>query len=86
MWGSGWSMCSGILQTPVLTSCVTLDKSPHLSELPSPSLQNNIADGVKCLLLNRHSTHAESPTGPATVHAYSFIGMFLLPPTSCHFL
>ena len=45
VWGSSWRMCSGILQVLVLTSCVTLDKSPHLSELPSP-LQNDVVDGV----------------------------------------
>lgn len=38
VWGSSWHVCSGILQVLVLTSCATLDKSPHLAELPSPSL------------------------------------------------
>lgn len=38
VWGSSWHVCSGVLQVPVLTSCVTLDESPHLAELPSPSL------------------------------------------------
>lgn len=49
VWGSSWRMCSGILQVLVLTSCVTLDKSPHLSELPSP-LQNDVVDGVPRIL------------------------------------
>ena len=63
----------------VLTGCVTLDKSRSLSEPLFPFPYNEITggddftDSVKCLLLKRLPTHAESATSPLTISNFSFV-------------